>query len=96
MPELGTGKIGGDGASTLADQPAGALRRAGTDLEHAAPCHVAEQARVGLVEPLGPPDEVAVTEERAVLSLVAVGLGVPPGPAGPGRITLRGRTGTFD
>ena len=53
-------------------------RRAAADLEHPAAGDVAEQARVGLAQPLRAPDEVGVAEEVAVLGLVVVGLGVPP------------------
>src|SRR5205085_3894220 len=38
-----------------------------------------EQVELGLGPPLRPPDEVAVTEEGAVLGVVVVGLAVPPG-----------------
>ena len=64
--------------------PAGALAGAGADLEHPAAAHVAQQPQLVLAPALGPPDEVGVTEEGAVLGVVLARLGVPPRPVGGG------------
>ena len=73
------GEVGRDGPRALRRQPARAGGLPAADLQHALAADVAEQPRVGLPHALRAPDEVGVAEEAAVLGLVVVGVGVPPG-----------------
>ena len=69
-------------AGALAGEPAGARRaRRSRPRGRGARDTSPEQARVGLAQALRAPDEVDVAEELAVLGLVVVGVGVPPGAA---------------
>jgi hypothetical protein len=72
-------------------QPAGAGRRAAADLDDPAPRHVAEQVRIGLPEPLGPPEEVGVTEIGAVFREVRRRGSVPPSAVRAGGFLDSGR-----
>lgn len=78
LPKHAEGEVGRDHSSVLASEPAGALGRAGTDLEDPRTADVPEKPRVGLAQALRAPHEVGVTEEAAVLEVVLVRLTVPP------------------
>ena len=69
-------------------QPPGARRRAAADLQHPPARDVAEQPRVGLAQPLGPPQEVRVAQVGTVLGEVGRRRGVPPAAVGPHRLGL--------
>ena len=83
VPQHPAGEVERHRPRALAAQPARARRRAAADLQHAAPGDVAEQARVGLAQPLRAPDEVDVADVAAVLGEVVVGVGVPPARGWP-------------
>ena len=75
-----TGRSATTSAPWVASQRARG-RGAAADLQHPARRRPApSRSGVGLAQPLRAPDEVDVAEERAVLGLVVVGVGVPPVP----------------
>lgn len=82
VPQHAGGEVQRDRSGALRGQPAGGGGRAGAEFEDPPAGDVAEQPRVGLAQPLRAPDEVRLAEERAVLGLVGVGVGVPPAPVG--------------
>jgi hypothetical protein len=64
--------------SALSYEPPPALTGAAANLQNPTPNHIAEQLRVGLVEPFRSPNELPVTKKVSVLGLVGVGRLIPP------------------
>ena len=87
VPEHPGRLVGGHHLGAPPAEPVGALRGTGPDLQHPPPGHLAEQAGVGLVQPLRAPDQPA-RQEVTVLGQVVVGGRVPPAPVAAG--ALRG------
>src|ERR1035437_1643376 len=76
-------EVGGAHPGTLPCRIPAALSGAGADLEQPLVVYLAQQTGVSLAQALGPPHEIVVSKKRPVLGVVAVRLGVPPGPVGP-------------
>jgi hypothetical protein len=78
MTELPPREFQAHHVSALSYEPPPALTGAAADLQNPTSNHIAEQLRVGLVEPFRSPNELPVTKKVPVLGLVGVSRLIPP------------------